>query len=68
MKMRHMKKEVFVCESCGIKSRLASAERHWCAECNLGAPIEMNPARYRGFAQISPTRITTFLPRLQRSY
>jgi hypothetical protein len=67
MRIRHVKKEVFVCESCGGRNRLSSTERHWCAECNLGSPVEMSPARFRGFTQFSPTRISVLLPRTQRA-
>ena len=44
-----------------------SAERHWCEDCNLGTPVEMNPVRFRGFTEVSLTRIDTLLPRVQRS-
>jgi hypothetical protein len=40
-----MKKEVFVCDTCGTRMRLNSAERHWCELCTLGSPLEMRPAR-----------------------
>ena len=68
MRIRHIKKEVFVCEGCGARNRLTSAERHWCEDCNLGAPVEMNPVRFRGFTEVSLTRIDTLLPRVQRSH
>jgi len=68
MRVRNIKKEVFVCESCGGRNRLASTERHWCGECNLGSPVEMHPVRFRGFTQFSPTRISPLLERVQRSY
>jgi hypothetical protein len=40
-----MKKEVFVCDTCGMRKRLNSAERHWCEACTLSSPVEMRPAR-----------------------
>jgi hypothetical protein len=36
-----MKKELFICDSCGARTRLDNAQRHWCAVCNQGAPVEM---------------------------
>ena len=68
MRVRHIRKEVFVCESCGARIRLSSTERHWCGECILGSPVEMHPVRFRGFTQFSPTRISPLLERVQRSY
>ena len=68
MRLRHIKKEVFVCEGCGARCRLASTERHWCEDCDLGSPVEMHPVRFRGFTEFSPTRITSLLPRVQRSH
>jgi hypothetical protein len=40
-----MKKEFFVCDGCGTRTRLNSAERHWCSVCNQGAPVEMRHVR-----------------------
>ena len=45
MKQYGMKKEVFICDNCGTRNRLNSAQRHWCALCLLGSPLEMRPAR-----------------------
>ena len=36
-----MKKELFICDSCGVRTRLNIAQRHWCSACNQGAPVEM---------------------------
>ena len=36
-----MTKELFICDSCGARTRLDNAQRHWCGVCNQGAPVEM---------------------------
>ena len=40
-----IKKEIFVCDNCSTRTRLNSAERHWCDLCTRGSPLEMRPAR-----------------------
>ena len=40
-----MRKEVFVCDNCGMRKRLDSAQRHWCEECKTSSPVELRPAR-----------------------
>jgi hypothetical protein len=40
-----MKKELFICDSCGARTRLDNAQRHWCSACNQGAPVEMRHGR-----------------------
>jgi len=40
-------KEVFVCDQCGLRKRLKSDTRHWCDNCDRGAPVEMRPVRAR---------------------
>jgi hypothetical protein len=40
-----VKKEVFVCDHCGIRKRLDASKRHWCENCASGSPVEMRPAR-----------------------
>jgi hypothetical protein len=40
-----MKKELFICDSCGARTRLDNAQRHWCGACNQGAPVEMRCGR-----------------------
>ena len=40
-----MRKEVFVCDNCGARKRLDSAQRHWCEECKTSSPVELRPAR-----------------------
>jgi hypothetical protein len=40
-----MTKELFICDSCGARTRLDSAQRHWCGVCNQGAPVEMRYGR-----------------------
>jgi hypothetical protein len=40
-----MKKELFICDSCGARTRLNNAQRHWCGVCHQGAPVEMRYAR-----------------------
>lgn len=42
-----MKKEVFICDSCGARTRLNNAQRHWCGACTQGTPVEMRYARNR---------------------
>jgi hypothetical protein len=39
--------EIFVCDRCGARKRLASAKRHWCADCQRDSPIEMRPSRQK---------------------
>ncbi len=40
-----MKKDVFVCDDCGTRSRLDYTKRHWCVVCDRGAPVEMRCVR-----------------------
>jgi hypothetical protein len=40
-----VRKEVFVCDNCGARKRLDSAQRHWCEECKTSSPVELRPAR-----------------------
>jgi hypothetical protein len=40
-----MKKEFFICDSCGTRTRLDRKERHWCDVCDRGAPVEMRHVR-----------------------
>jgi hypothetical protein len=40
-----MKKELFICDSCGARARLNNAQRHWCGVCTQGTPVEMRYAR-----------------------
>jgi hypothetical protein len=43
--MALMKKELFICDRCGLRKRLPSAVRHWCDNCDYGGHFEMRPAR-----------------------
>jgi hypothetical protein len=43
--MALMKKELFICDRCGMRKRLPSAVRHWCDNCDYGGHYEMRPAR-----------------------
>jgi hypothetical protein len=43
--MALMKKELFICDRCGLRKRLPSAARHWCDNCDYGGHFEMRPAR-----------------------
>jgi hypothetical protein len=43
--MALMKKELFICDRCGMRKRLPSAARHWCDNCDYGGHHEMRPAR-----------------------
>jgi hypothetical protein len=49
-----IKKELFVCDRCGERKRLASMGRHWCDFCS-GPPPEMRAVKDKRFqyAQIS---------------
>ena len=40
-----MKKELFICDSCGARTRLNNAQRHWCGVCSQGTPVEMRYAK-----------------------
>jgi hypothetical protein len=42
-----MKKELFICDSCGARTRLDNTQRHWCGVCNQGAPVEMRYGRHK---------------------
>ncbi|MEY2544532.1 MAG: hypothetical protein QOE81_1993 [Verrucomicrobiota bacterium] len=42
-----MKKELFICDSCGARTRLDHAQRHWCVVCNQGAPVEMRYGKHK---------------------
>jgi hypothetical protein len=42
-----MKKELFICDSCGARTRLDNAQRHWCGVCNQGAPVEMRYGKHK---------------------
>jgi hypothetical protein len=39
--------EVFVCDHCGMRKRLARDQRHWCDECNQTPPVELRLTRAR---------------------
>ena len=43
--MALVKKELFICDRCGMRKRLPSAARHWCDNCDYGGHYEMRPAR-----------------------
>jgi hypothetical protein len=43
--MVQVRKEIFVCDHCGARKRLDSAQRHWCEECTTSSPVELRPAR-----------------------
>jgi hypothetical protein len=45
-----MKKELFVCDRCGKKSRLDSLKRHWCDLCALQEQTELRPVRIKRLA------------------
>jgi len=42
-----VRKEVFVCDHCGIRKRLDSSQRHWCEDCTSRSPVEMRSVRDR---------------------
>jgi hypothetical protein len=48
--MALMKKELFICDRCGMRKRLPSAARHWCDNCDYGGHHEMRPAREKKLA------------------
>jgi len=41
------KTEVFMCDHCGMRKRLARDQRHWCDECRQTPPVEMRLTRSR---------------------
>ena len=47
--------EVFVCDHCGMRKRLARDQRHWCDECNQTPPMEMRLTRSRLHYSKEPT-------------
>jgi hypothetical protein len=54
--MALLKKELFICDNCGWRKRLPSAARHWCENCNHGAPVEMRPSRVKKPVMHVPTK------------
>jgi hypothetical protein len=57
-----MKKEVFVCDTCGARMRLNSAERHWCEVCTLSSPVEMRPTRDKRHLHKMPPLVLPVFP------
>jgi hypothetical protein len=47
-----MKKELFVCDRCGKKSRLDSLKRHWCDVCANREETELRPVRIKKLASV----------------
>ena len=45
-----MKKEIFICDRCGRKSRLDSVKRHWCEVCASREETELRPVRIKKLA------------------
>ena len=45
-----MKKEMFVCDTCGRKERLDITRRHWCQACAGRKETEMRPVRVKPLA------------------
>jgi DNA-directed RNA polymerase subunit RPC12/RpoP len=45
-----VKKEVFVCDTCGHKVRLDITKQHWCKECAGRKETEMRPVRIKAVA------------------
>lgn len=44
-----MKVELFVCDRCGQKKRLAPSKQHWCEFCAKKQETEMRPVRTKPF-------------------
>lgn len=42
-----MNKELFICDSCGARTRLNKAQRDWCGVCNQGPPVEMRYGKHK---------------------
>jgi ribosomal protein L37E len=42
-----MRKELFVCDRCGHRSRLDSTKRHWCTICVNAEETELRPVRIK---------------------
>jgi hypothetical protein len=53
--MALMKKELFICDRCGLRKRLQSSARHWCDNCDYGGHVEMRPARDKRLVITNPT-------------
>ncbi len=45
-----MKTELFVCDRCGQKKRLARSQQHWCEFCRSKKETEMRPVRVKPFS------------------
>ncbi|HEV2095511.1 MAG TPA: hypothetical protein VGQ82_03325 [Chthoniobacterales bacterium] len=43
--MALIKKQIFVCDDCGQRKRLAQSKRHWCENPSHRAAMEMRPTR-----------------------
>jgi hypothetical protein len=54
--MALMKKELFICDRCGLRKRLPSAARHWCDNCDYGGHFEMRPARDKRLVITNPAK------------
>ena len=54
--MALMKKELFICDRCGLRKRLQSSARHWCDNCDYGGHVEMRPARDKRLVITSPAK------------
>ena len=42
-----MKKESFICDTCGKRERLDGAKQHWCVDCAGRKETEMRPVRIK---------------------
>jgi hypothetical protein len=44
--LRRTTTDLFICDQCSTRKRLASAKRHWCDTCKInGAPVELRLAK-----------------------
>ncbi len=43
--MALIKKQVFICDECGQRERLAKSKRHWCENPSHGKAVEMRHTR-----------------------
>ncbi len=55
-----MKKDVFICDNCGTRSRRDQTKRHWCDVCTQGIPVELRCVREKRLSFSNPAaRLTS---------
>ena len=55
-----MRKESFICDTCGTRLRLDCTKQHWCKECAGRKETEMRPVRIKKAETAEPAAHSTF--------